>query len=108
MGALILLAMTGAGCWWMLSHCRPQLKESFTIATCRPTGKATTAGKASALGLEDDPDQWRATCGAWTALDERQLLRLLTNSTTDPTQTKRPAANSDDTAGEDIEDEDTT
>jgi hypothetical protein len=37
--------------------------------------------RAAALrGIEDDPDQWRAARGAWTALDERQLIRLLTDS----------------------------
>jgi hypothetical protein len=45
---------------------------------------------AAVLGLEDDPDQWRAARGSWTALDERQLIRLLTESRHDtdepPTQ----------------------
>ena len=43
-----------------------------------PQQRATRA--AGILGLEDDPDQWRAVCGAWTALDERQLIRLLMDS----------------------------
>jgi hypothetical protein len=42
---------------------------------------ATTANRcalrgAPAIGLEDDPDQWHA----WTALDERQLIRLLSDA----------------------------
>ncbi len=28
-------------------------------------------------GLEDDPDLWPAARGAWTALDELRLIRLL-------------------------------
>ena len=40
-----------------------------------------TAPRAAAVrGLEDDPNQWRAARGSWTALDERQLIRLLTDS----------------------------
>jgi hypothetical protein len=39
-----------------------------------------SARPAAVLGLEDDPDQGRATYGSWTALDERQLIRLLTDS----------------------------
>ena len=56
-----------------------------TGATVRHAVGATTA-----LGLEDDPDQWQA----WTALDERQLIRLLTDSA----PRDRPATNSTDTA----------
>ena len=46
---------------------------------------ATTADQpaprtAAAVGLEDDPAYWPADRGAWTAVDERQLIRLLTDS----------------------------
>ncbi len=36
------------------------------------------------LGLEDDPTHWppAPVRGDWTALDERQLIRLLTDSAT--------------------------
>ena len=56
---------------------------------------ATTADRraphrAAAIRLEDDPDQWHA----WTALDERQLIRLLTDSA----PRHRPATNSTDNA----------
>jgi hypothetical protein len=34
----------------------------------------------AASGLGDDTDRWRTGCGDWTALDERQLIRLLTDS----------------------------
>lgn len=33
-----------------------------------------------AAGLEDDPVLWPADGGSWTALDERQLIRLLRDS----------------------------
>ncbi|MDQ2790306.1 MAG: hypothetical protein M3Y73_11540 [Actinomycetota bacterium] len=29
---------------------------------------------------DDDPVQWPPACGEWTALDERQLTRLLRDS----------------------------
>jgi len=38
------------------------------------------ARPAARVDLEDDPDQWRAARGSWTALDEHQLIRLLTDS----------------------------
>ena len=65
---------------------------------------ATTADRrapraAAAIRLEDDPDQWRA----WTALDERQLIRLLTDSA----PRHRPAPKSVDTAVPQAEREDT-
>ena len=37
------------------------------------------AGTLPDAGLEDDPVHWPAT-SAWTALDERQLIRLLKDS----------------------------
>ncbi|MGB9222722.1 hypothetical protein [Mycobacterium sp.] len=46
------------------------------VAAPRPRGPRAAAVR----GLEDDPDQWRAACGSWSALDERQLVRLLTDS----------------------------
>jgi hypothetical protein len=42
-------------------------------------GQRTTRA-AAARGLEDDSDQWPAARGSWTALDESQLVRLLTDS----------------------------
>jgi hypothetical protein len=65
---------------------------------------ATTADqpaprRAAAIGLEDDPDQWHA----WTALDERQLIRLLTDSA----PRHRPATNSADNAVPQVEHKDT-
>jgi len=33
-----------------------------------------------ASALEDDPALWPTTGQSWTALDERQLIRLLTDS----------------------------
>ena len=54
----------------------PPRRRPLAIAV--PDQRAPRA--AAVLGLEDDPDQWRATGGSWTALDERQLIRLLTDS----------------------------
>lgn len=42
-----------------------------------PSPKAPVA---LALGLEDDPVHWPAPGSPWTALDERQLIRLLRDS----------------------------
>ena len=65
---------------------------------------ATTADRhaphrAAAIRLEDDPDQWHA----WTALDERQLIQLLTDSA----PRHRPATNSTDNAVPQAEHKDT-
>jgi hypothetical protein len=73
--ALMLMSLIGWGCWLMHRAVRsPQV----TTPVAAPDQRATRA--AAVLGLEDDPDQWRAARGAWTALDERQLIRLLTDS----------------------------
>ena len=55
-------------------------------------------GSTTAVGLEDDPAQWQA----WTALDEHQLIRLLTDSAS----RHRPAPKSTDTAVPQAERED--
>jgi len=47
-------------------------------ARTRPDQRAPL--KATAIGLEDDSAHWPAGDGAWTALDEHQLTRLLTDS----------------------------
>jgi hypothetical protein len=48
----------------------------------RPSEAATpehhSPGARRVIGLEDDPTQWPPVGSAWTALDERQLIRLLT------------------------------
>jgi hypothetical protein len=51
-------------------------------ARARPAAKADQRAphRAAAIGLEDDSRHWPASGGAWTALDERQLIRLLTDS----------------------------
>jgi hypothetical protein len=69
----------------------------LAAALRRPTGKTT------AVGLEDDVDQWRATGTAWTAVDERQLTRLLTDSA----PISRPPTNSIDNPVARVEHEDT-
>ena len=73
--ALIFMSLIGWGYWLMYRDVRsPQV----TTPVAAPGQRATRA--AAVLGLEDDPDQWRAARGSWTALDERQLIRLLTES----------------------------
>ncbi|TVS83396.1 hypothetical protein [Mycobacterium helveticum] len=73
--AVIVMALTGWGYWMMYRDMRSPRVRTPAVA---PDQRATRA--AAVLGLEDDPDQWRAGRGAWTALDERQLIRLLTDS----------------------------
>jgi hypothetical protein len=52
------------------------------VAWARPAARVDQPAPLSAMAirLEDDPDQWRAARGSWTALDEHQLIRLLTDS----------------------------
>jgi len=58
-----------------------------------------TAGTTAAVGLEDDTAQWHA----WTALDEHQLIRLLSDSAPrhrsapNPTDNVVPQAQREDT-----------
>jgi hypothetical protein len=70
---LMLWSLIGWG-YWLMRRAIPRQ----TTPVAAPEQRATRA--AGILGLEDDPDQWRAARGAWTALDERQLIRLLTDS----------------------------
>jgi hypothetical protein len=51
-------------------------------ARARPAAKADQRSphRATAMGLEDNPVHWPAGGAFWTALDERQLIRLLTDS----------------------------
>jgi hypothetical protein len=71
---LALMALTGWSCWLM--------HHAGRSAQATPTTKATPRAphRALASGLEDDPVQWPGARGSWTALDERQLVRLLTNA----------------------------
>ena len=61
--------------------------------------RLNTGGTTAAVGLEDDTAQWHA----WTVLDERQLVRLLTDSA----PRHRPAPKSVDNAVPQAEREDT-
>jgi hypothetical protein len=70
-----LMCMSFIGCGYWLKH---RAIARVTMPAAVPEQHATRT--AGVLGLEDDPDQWRAARGAWTALDERQLIRLLTDS----------------------------
>ena len=56
-------------------------------AGCR-TGSARNPRRCG-HGLADNPEQWRAANGSWTALDDRQLIRLLTDSRHDTTNGAR-------------------
>ena len=71
--ALMCMSFIGCG-YWLKKHAIAQVMTPGAAPEQRATRVAGT------LGLEDDPDQWRAARGAWTALDERQLIRLLTDS----------------------------
>ena len=73
--ALIFMSLSGWGFWLMYRDVRyPRVTTPVAV----PEKRATRA--AAVLGLEDDPNQWRAARGSWTALDEHQLIRLLTDS----------------------------
>ena len=72
---LMLMSIIGWSYWLMHRAVRsPQVM----MPVAAPDQRATRA--AAVLGLEDDPEQWRAARGCWTALDERQLIRLLMES----------------------------
>lgn len=64
----------------------PLLMYSYWImrraARARPAARADQRAhlSATAIGLEDDSLHRPASGGAWTALDERQLIRLLKDS----------------------------
>jgi hypothetical protein len=72
---LVFLALLGCCYWWMLRDMPTPQATASRAAPTRPTART-----ASALGLEDDPNRWHVTPRDWTALDELQLLRLLTDS----------------------------
>ena len=73
--ALMLWSLLGWSYWLMYRAVRsPQVRTQVAA----PNQRTTRA--AAVRGIEDDPDQWRAARGRWTALDEHQLIRLLTDS----------------------------
>ena len=72
---LILIPGIGWSFWVMY---RAVQSAQVKKPAAAPGQAATDA--APVLGLEDDPAQWLAAHGSWTALDERQLIRLLTDS----------------------------
>lgn len=65
--ALVLVCALGWSWWYVVS---------------RPPGTtpAQDTDKRAPAGLEDDGEQLGAVVNAWTALDERQLIRLLSDS----------------------------
>jgi hypothetical protein len=72
---LIVLALTACSYWWMFRGVRSPRAATPVAPPAQPA-----IGETTALGLDDEPDQCRATGGTWTELDERQLIRLLTES----------------------------
>jgi len=73
--ALIFMSLSGWGYWLIYRDMRsPPVMTPVAAPAQRPTRAAAV------LGRQDDPDQWRAARDGWTALDERQLIRLLTDS----------------------------
>jgi hypothetical protein len=49
-------------------------------ATASAPAEQRRASSSPAPGLEDDPARWPTAQSEWTALDDRQLIRLLTDS----------------------------
>ena len=76
--ALMLWSLLGWSYWLMYRAVR---SSQVTTPVATPDQRATRA--AAVLSREGDPDQWRAARGSWTALDEHQLIRLLTDSARD-------------------------
>lgn len=72
---------------WLLGWSLAMLLRLLAAPTITPTmplarPKQRHAGPSWPLGLEDDPRQWPPppVRGDWTELDERQLIRLLTDA----------------------------
>ena len=72
---LMLLSWVGWSCWVMYRAVRSAQAKMPVAAPGQRVPRAVAV-----RGLEDDADKWLAARGAWTALDERQLIRLLTDS----------------------------
>ena len=75
---LMLWSLIGWSYWVMFRFVRSMRSAPVKMPVAASGRRAT--GAAAVLGLEDDPVQWLAAHGSWTALDERQLIRLLTDS----------------------------
>ena len=75
---LMLWSLIGWSYWVMYRFARSMRSPQVKMRVAARGQRATHAG--AVLGLEDDPAQWLAAHGSWTALDERQLIRLLTDS----------------------------
>jgi hypothetical protein len=94
----VFLWLVGWG-YWLMSR---DVRDPFVTAP-QPSALRRATVETTALGLEDDPDLWRAGRGAWTAWDEHQLIRLLT----DAAPVNRPATNAVDNAVPQLENKDT-
>jgi hypothetical protein len=75
---LMLWSLIGWSYWVMFRFVRSMRSAEVKMPVAGSGRRATRA--AAVLGLGDDPAQWLAAHGSWTALDERQLIRLLTDS----------------------------
>ncbi len=77
-------------CTWLVvwSLTMPRRPARTALTTTLTSPDQSTARVAPAAGLEDDPARWpkAAVGGDWTELDERQLIRLLTNPPSGPHQ----------------------
>ncbi len=84
---LLAAVLIGWSYWLMFRNERISGVPKPTATSALRANRSTTA-----LGLEDDPHRWPATRGSWTALDDHQLTRLLTDSA----PAGRPTKNSTD------------
>jgi hypothetical protein len=101
--ALTVLAVMWWGYWLILRDSRPPHAAKPVTTPTRQTSR-----KTSSVGIEDDPDRWPAARNDWTALDECQLLRLLTDSSPVNRPATNPPEHAPDHAVPHAEHEDTT
>lgn len=71
-GAVLVFPLLVWGLWWLHNGGRIQ-------STDATAGESDAFDAKRICGLEDNPDAWPVR-GPWTALDERQLIRMLTEA----------------------------
>ncbi len=69
--ALMLVGLTGWS-YWRMHHAAPSPQVIPAI-----NANPRASERPAPTGLKDDPVHWPGAGGSWTALDERQLIRLL-------------------------------
>ncbi len=71
-------------CIWLVGWSLAPLLRCAAAGTAHSAAAAAqrSSGVSLPAGVEDDPIRWPAAAGRsdWTELDERQLIRLLTDS----------------------------